>query len=363
MNLIMGFNPFQLSEDDWISNLKNNPGLAMLLVNGFGKLMLLHNVHNVCYLQENIFCSESKILGLCGDGHQAEAYQIDSDSAASSLDLPVPSWRDLKGAQSAESIDTLGIPDQNPMILCTKFNLFIPPLVLNMILDAKSLVPSVLIPILSSAKFQEYDRTSATIKACTILRPILEFLWAAHHKLDPATVAAVDPSQDAMEWALHHHFACIMDVNILAPLPPFLAPPVPDGLDPNVSLSAVVGHIRMIRDDVAERQLLHDAQGVDSKKENSKGWDKFLDKVHNMILKLSAIQDDILPLEPCESYSKIQKQSKVLGVAMVINVELSLRKIQVEVPTTMANTIKTGNSLLVAHSFSISMFCIWIRQT
>jgi hypothetical protein len=47
MNQIMGFNQFQLSEDDWISNLKNNPGLAMLLVNGFGKLMLLHNVHNV----------------------------------------------------------------------------------------------------------------------------------------------------------------------------------------------------------------------------------------------------------------------------------------------------------------------------
>jgi len=42
---------------------------------------------------------------------------------------------------------------------------------------------------------------------------------------------------------------------------------------------------------------------------------------------------------------------------MVTNLELSLRKCQLEVPTMMANAIKTGNfranSLLVAHSFSI----------
>ena len=69
------------------------------------------------------------------------------------------------------------------------------------------------------------------------------------------------------------------------------------------------------------------------------------------------MQDDILPLEPSESYTKILKQSKVLGVAMIINLELSLRKCQVEVPTSMANAIKTGNfrtnSFMVAHSFSI----------
>jgi hypothetical protein len=50
MNQIMNLSHFQLSEEDWITNLKNNPGLAMLLVNGFLKLMLLHDI---CYLQEN----------------------------------------------------------------------------------------------------------------------------------------------------------------------------------------------------------------------------------------------------------------------------------------------------------------------
>jgi len=33
------------------------------------------------------------------------------------------------------------------------------------------------------------------------------------------------------------------------------------------------------------------------------------------------------------------KQSKALGVAMVINIELSIRGCQVKVPTTMANAI------------------------
>jgi hypothetical protein len=41
---------------------------------------------------------------------------------------------------------------------------------------------------------------------------------------------------------------------------------------------------------------------------------------------------------------------------MVLNIELSLRGCQVEIPTTMANAIKTGNfrsnSLMVAHPFS-----------
>lgn len=40
----MSFNRLQLSQDDWVSNLKNNPGLSLLLVNGFHDLVLLHNV-------------------------------------------------------------------------------------------------------------------------------------------------------------------------------------------------------------------------------------------------------------------------------------------------------------------------------
>jgi hypothetical protein len=61
-----------------------------------------------------------------------------------------------------------------------------------------------------------------------------------------------------------------------------------------------------------------------------------------------AMVDYCLHPGPTESYLKLLKQSKALGVAMVLNIELLLQGCQVEVPTTMANVIK-----MVAHSFLI----------
>jgi len=98
----MDFNLSNLSEDIWISNLSKNPGLSILVVDGFGKLVLLHNVS---YLKENVFCSESQILGLCGDNSQAEVLHIDSNSASTQNEFSVPTWRDLKGVQSGSDLD------------------------------------------------------------------------------------------------------------------------------------------------------------------------------------------------------------------------------------------------------------------
>jgi hypothetical protein len=82
MQSIADFNLSTVSEDIWISNLPKNPGLSLLLVDGFGKLVLLHNVS---YLQQNILCSESKALGLFGDSRQAEVYRIVPTSASKSI--------------------------------------------------------------------------------------------------------------------------------------------------------------------------------------------------------------------------------------------------------------------------------------
>jgi hypothetical protein len=155
MQTIMEFNSSQVNEDVWISNLGKNPSLAMLLVNGFGKLVLLHNVS---YLQENLFCSEAKVLGLCGSDSQAEVYRIDPKSASTSLELPVPTWRDLKGLQPGTDLNSIVVPDQNPPVARFKNSLWIPPLVLTTVLEGNSLDPAVLIPALS-LKFQEsvYD--------------------------------------------------------------------------------------------------------------------------------------------------------------------------------------------------------------
>ena len=60
MNQIMGFNQFLCMKMVGFQIWKTIQVLDMRLVNGFGKLVLLHNA---CYLQENIFCSKSNILG------------------------------------------------------------------------------------------------------------------------------------------------------------------------------------------------------------------------------------------------------------------------------------------------------------
>jgi len=267
MNKIMEFNLSSLQEPEWISNLSQNPGLALLLVDGFGKLVLLHNLS---YLQENIFCSESKILGLCGQSNKAEVYRIDSVSASSSLEFPVPSWRDLKGTQTELEVDALSVPDQNPAMAKFKNSLWIPPLVSNTIFDSKSLSPSILIPLLST-KFQEFDRSNTVVKACTILRPVLEYLWAVHKKMVPTTVVAVDSSMDASEWSSRFLFACISSSLPALPLPPFPAPPVPTTRADDPSMASSPEELRRSRD-VAERQLLRDAQSADTKKD-SNGWE------------------------------------------------------------------------------------------
>jgi hypothetical protein len=89
------------------------------------------------------------------------------------LDLSVPIWRDLKGVQKAENLEALTAPDQNPPALKSKIVILVPPLVQKMILESDSMVPLVLIPLLS-AKFQEMDRYCPTVKACTLLRPVME---------------------------------------------------------------------------------------------------------------------------------------------------------------------------------------------
>lgn len=126
-----------------------NLGLSILVVDGFGKLVLLHNV-NVSYLQENLFCSESKILGLCSDDCLAKVYRIDSKMALTMLEIMVPTWRDQKGNQSSGDVEALTVADQNPTMTQFKNSLWIPPLVSLTILEAKSLVASELIPLLSS---------------------------------------------------------------------------------------------------------------------------------------------------------------------------------------------------------------------
>jgi hypothetical protein len=165
MAQIMGFNRFQLSNDEWISNLKINLGVLMLLVNGFHDLVILHKVS---FIQENVFCLESKLLGLVGREMNADVYRIDPISSSADFETTTPLWRDLKSATTTENVASLVIPDQNPPVFRGQSSLIIPPLVLTTVVDANTLCPASLIPIMSS-KLQEFDCTSAQKP---LLRPV-----------------------------------------------------------------------------------------------------------------------------------------------------------------------------------------------
>lgn len=353
MARIMEFNRNPSSWAECISNVAENPGLSILAVNGFNELFLFHAAH---YQKQNVFCSDPKMWALSGGGPRADCYRLDPPSLFQDIDFQTPVWRDLKGANNREAVLALQVPDQNPSSFKGKPGFIIPPLVLTSILETNTLDPAELIPVLIT-KFTEFDRSSPVVKACTILRPVLQFLWGVSKNLIPPIIFSIDRSTEGVEWADRLHFASISPQTQAGLPPPFPVPPPPQDTGTSQSaLTAIATDIRLIRD-ATERQQLREASLEDAKKDQSSGWEKIPEVVQNMILKLSSVSDDVAPTSPSKTYLHLLKQSKALGVAMVINIELSIRGCQVEFPATMANAIRTGNfranSLLVAHSFSI----------
>jgi len=181
---VLGLASFQQNESVCMENISKYPGLAILLVDGFSDLMVLHNLH--C-LQANVYRSVPKLVALSGDGVSADCYRIDPTMSFTDLEFNTPLWRDLKSAADEVSIKILLPQEISNCIYKGKQTMVVPPLVLTTILESKSLSPAVLILALSS-KFQEFDRTSMNVKACTILRPVLEYLWAVYPKKVPSTV-------------------------------------------------------------------------------------------------------------------------------------------------------------------------------
>jgi hypothetical protein len=226
-----------------LEKISKNPGLALLMVDGFSELAFFHNLD--C-LPINVFRSECRLVALNGEGITADCYRIDPNSAFTDLEFTTPVWRDLKNIMTMDALEALQPPEQHASTYKGKQVLVVSPLVSITILETMSLSPSILILALST-KFQEYDRSSTTVKACTLLPPVLEFLWAAHHKKVPATVAGVDHSQEAKDWSAKLHLSCIVPAHIQDRPPAFVALP-PIGLPPQDqgSLSSIAGDLRPI---------------------------------------------------------------------------------------------------------------------
>ncbi len=122
-----------------------------------------------------------------------------------------------------------------------------------------------------------------------------------------------------------------------------------------IILDTIADSLRCISDSSDRTRLTEISD--DPKKDSMSGWDKIPDVIQQMILKISSMNNSSFAPGPCEMYLQILKQNKSLGAAMIINILLSMMGCQVEITTSMANAIKTGNfranSLQVAHPFSI----------
>ena len=348
---VLGLLSFQQEESSCVEKIQKNPGLAVLLVDGFQDLMILHNLH--C-LPANVYRAAPKLIALNGADNIADCYRIDPSTGFSDLDFTTPVWRDLKNVTSEDTLKSLLPTESSTTSFKGKRVMLVPPLVTITILETKSLSPVILIPALSQ-KFQEFDRTSTSVKACTLLRPVLEFLWAVYHKKVPPTIVGRDLSAEAKDWSDRLHFASI-ETNPLPLGPPAFIPPPPPMNAPQDQQSLIVGELRLLRD-AQERQHLREISNDEEKKKDSNGWEKLPEEVQQMILRLTAVSDENCPSSPAESYLKILKQAKAIGVATVLNLGLSMKGCQVEVPITLANAVKTGNfranSQMVSHPFSI----------
>jgi hypothetical protein len=78
-------------------------------VDGFSKLMVLHNLH--C-LPANVYRSEPKLVALRGDEAIADCYHIEPVLAFTDLEFPTPAWRNLKNVSSKETLKNLLPLDQ-----------------------------------------------------------------------------------------------------------------------------------------------------------------------------------------------------------------------------------------------------------
>lgn len=163
---------------------------------------------------------------------------------------------------------------------------------------AKSLSPKVFFPIFS-IKFQKFDSSSSQVQPYTFPGPALDFLWAAFKKVVSPIVIAPDSSTERMNQEIWLHFAYIQDAQNITVPPSYPVPP------------HYLGFRRLLN-----ANYFGKCKMITAKKTLKNGWEKLLDLVQDMILKLI----DSLPLGSPESNLKFLKQSKALGVVTVISI-------------------------------------------
>jgi hypothetical protein len=84
---VLGLARFQKDKQTILASISKHPGLAMLLVDGFSKLEILHNLD--C-LPTNVFRPEDKLVALNGAGSKADCYWVNPVLAFQGLEFATP---------------------------------------------------------------------------------------------------------------------------------------------------------------------------------------------------------------------------------------------------------------------------------
>jgi len=147
---ILNLVPYHQGAKTILEKIQKNPGLTLLLVDGFSELVLLH--HLDC-LPANVFRTEDRLVALNGYTSKADCFRIDPETAFRDLEFQTPVWRDLKSVGTKDAVQNLQAPDQASTSFKGKQVMIVPPLVSLAILEAKTVQPGELIPIHSKSMY------------------------------------------------------------------------------------------------------------------------------------------------------------------------------------------------------------------
>jgi hypothetical protein len=115
---------FRSNDQDCLKNIKENTGSACIAVDRFHEIVLLHQVH---ILGPSTVFPEEKVAASLGSESCADIFKLCKDTLFQDHEIPVPKSAALKGADTAEALEALLVPDANPPKLWCKSILMAPP--------------------------------------------------------------------------------------------------------------------------------------------------------------------------------------------------------------------------------------------
>jgi hypothetical protein len=333
------FSP-QVSNADFIQNLKEHPGSFLLGVDHFHNVFILHQVS---VLGPSMIQPEQHILALCGSGNSASCFCIHPSTFSTPVEeTPCPSWGNLKGASSNVEIRALVVPGDAAIKIKSRCVVAVPPLVAQVVLASTSQLAEVIIPLLIDA-FKAFDQASENIKACTSLRHVIFFLWGAvHHKIPPITMV-FDSSPTGSPWAAALHSSCITQV----PDSSLQTSASNQSMLPNLeshtkAFSDISKILSSLRADL-DKAKLRGSEDDEDKKEDSSSWCSIPQLLQNMVIRASSMSDEDFPLSASDSLLQILRSKKILSIRTMMNVMLASINCNVNVSVSHATAVASAN--------------------